>query len=376
MSKPWANKAGEFKRQISEFREIISNTHPVFKPERNRYWLYVSLACPWAHRTLITRHLMGLNDIIGVSVVHWHLDDDGWRFVTNNNNNSSDDGKGPNDEIWYTPTGGVHPKKEFLGYGIIKNDSKREFVDGSFDPHYGIKRLRELYLKANPNYEARVTVPVLWDTKTGTIVNNESSEIVDMFASGVFNELIENNNVNLPKLYPNELKNEIDKFNDWVYDGINNGVYKAGFAENGEVYEQEVRKVFGYLDRLEKILEKKYNTLAEGYTHPREILNNFYCIGEQLTTADIRLYTTIARFDTIYVQHFKCNLNTIRSGYPFVHLWLKNIYWNHDAFKETTNFNHIKLHYSRSHPRINPIGITPLGPEPHIETLSIRPFYN
>jgi len=168
-------------------------------------------------------------------------------------------------------------------------------------------------------------------------------------------------------LVPKELEPQIDEFNSWVYDNINNGVYKAGFAETAIVYEKEVKNVFQHLDRVEQLLKSKYQALEKKYgPDSKEILQHYYVLNGQLTESDVRLYTTIVRFDPVYVQHFKCNLTTIREGYPFIHLWLRNLYWNNDSFRLTTNFNHIKLHYTRSHTRINPLSLTPLGPNPHI----------
>lgn len=368
MSKQWADsKDGAFKRQASSFREMISSTHPIYKPAAGRYWLYVSLACPWAHRTLITRVLKGLSSVIGVSVVHWHLDEKGWRLAPVPN------GQNINKNQFYTSSGGIiTTNTDTSGHvGSISNDSQRINIDSTFDPINGFTRLSEFYYRSDPNYSARFTVPVLWDTQTNTIVNNESSLIIRMFDSGVFDEFVPSKTKsNLPKLVPKDLESEIDEFNTWVYDNINNGVYKAGFAENPEIYEKEVTNVFTNLDRIENILKTKYEKLSEKWSNDIEkILSHFFTVGNQLTEADVRLYTTIVRFDPVYVQHFKCNFTTIRDGYPMIHLWLRNLYWNYPAFKDTTNFEHIKLHYTRSHTRINPLGITPLGPIPAIKSL-------
>ncbi|CCK69734.1 S-glutathionyl-(chloro)hydroquinone reductase KNAG_0C06410 [Huiozyma naganishii CBS 8797] len=363
MSKQWAGKDGAFKRQQSSFKEIVSPSHPVYKPEMGRYWLYVSLACPWAHRTLITRAIKGLTNVIGVTVVHWHLDEKGWRLLTSNESLGVKA---------YTLAGGISTSKEDRSYavGAIPNNSARLFVDSTFDPNNGFDRLSQLYYKSDPEYNARFTVPVLWDKKTNTIVNNESASIIRMFNSGVFDEFAGSDATGYD-LTPKSLTPQIDEFNGWVYDNINNGVYKAGFAESAEVYEKEVTNVFENLDKVEKILADKYAKLEAdlGKDARDKILQRFFTVGEQLTEADVRLYTTIIRFDPVYVQHFKCNFTTIRDGYPYIHLWLRNLYWNFDSFKETTNFEHIKLHYTRSHTRINFLGITPLGPKPDIRPL-------
>lgn len=365
MSKQWAgNTDGAFKRQISSFREMISPDHPIYKPAAGRYWLYVSLACPWAHRTLITRVLKRLTSVIGVSIVHWHLDEKGWRLAPNQTVNQSQ---------FFTPSGGIiTTKHDSSGHvGAVSNNSQRLNIDSTVDPINGFTRLSELYYKSDPNYRARFTVPVLWDTQTNTIVNNESSLIIRMFDSGVFEEFVpEEEKSEVSKLVPKDLEAEIDQFNTWVYDNVNNGVYKTGFAENPEIYEKEVTNVFAHLDKIENILEKKYAKLIEKYSNDTEkVLSHLFTVGDQLTEADVRLYTTIVRFDPVYVQHFKCNFTTIRDGYPMTHLWLRNLYWNYPAFKDTTNFEHIKLHYTRSHTRINPLGITPLGPIPDIKSL-------
>lgn len=359
MSKKWASdKDGAFKRQVSSFKDVISPNNPVFKPAKNRYWLYVSLACPWAHRTLITRVLKGLTSVIGVSVVHWHMDEKGWRLLK---------GSDEKDPKFYTPAGGIASatRDHSVAHGHTLNDSTRLFEDASFDPNQQFERLSQFYFKHDPNYSARYTVPLLWDTETKRIVNNESADIIRIFNSGVFDEFVdkEYRDVNL---YPPKLQSQIDDFNEWVYNNINNGVYKSGFAENPAIYESEVTNVFTHLDKVESILKKNYQELESKYSDKNSILEHYYAVGDQLTEADVRLYTTIVRFDPVYVQHFKCNFRTIRDGYPYINLWLRNLYWNHDAFKLTTDFDHIKLHYTRSHSRINPLGITPLGPKPDI----------
>ncbi|CEP60547.1 S-glutathionyl-(chloro)hydroquinone reductase LALA0_S01e13432g [Lachancea lanzarotensis] len=354
----WANSEdGSFKRQASTFRDTISPSHSVFKPAKGRYWLYVSLACPWAHRTLITRALKGLTSVIGVSVVHWHMDTQGWRFLpyeesTKGEYKSPYGFSGVPGETHSNPTSG------------IRNDSVRPGVDGTIDHNYHYKRISELYYKANPDYSARFTVPVLWDLETQTIVNNESSEIIRIFNSGVFDEFADPK-VEPIDLLPSDLESQIDEINSWVYDNVNNGVYKSGFAESQEVYEKQVSNVFEHVQKLENILRVNYERAVDKYGE-KDAASKLFLLNEQLTEADVRLYPTIVRFDPVYVQHFKCNLSTVRGGFKHLDLWLRNLYWNNDAFHETTNFDHIKLHYTRSHPRVNPLGITPLGPDPVI----------
>lgn len=315
----YADKDGSFKRKDSTFRDRIA-AGTKFAPESGRYHLYVSLACPWAHRTLITRVLKGLTPLIGVSIVHWHLDDNGWRFAT------------------------AEEVKE-AGEGDVRY--------GTVDQVNGLDRLSQLYSKAEKDYGGRWTVPVLWDKKLNTIVNNESSEIIRMFNKD-FNEILPEKYAKVD-LTPPSLLEQIDELNGWIYNNINNGVYKAGFASSQEVYSKEAQNVFDHLDKVEKILEDNHSK------------NKNYLLGDELTEADIRLYTTIVRFDPVYVQHFKVNLGMIRHDYPHINQWLKYLYWKVPGFQETTDFDHIKLHYTKSHKAINPFGITPIGPIPHIQ---------
>jgi glutathionyl-hydroquinone reductase len=308
--------SGEFKRQTSAFRDSISNEPDAkFPAEKGRYHLYVSYACPWAHRTLIARKLKGLEDFISYSVVHWHLGEKGWRFPT------------PQDT-------------DAAGENVVPDP-----VDG----HEGFTHIRDVYFEADPDYAARFTVPVLYDKTRRTIVSNESSEILRMLG-GVFDAQLPAAQAAVD-LYPEALRADIDAVGEWTYDLINNGVYKSGFATTQDAYERNVVKLFEALDRVER-------HLADGQ-------GPFY-FGEQLTETDIRLYVTLVRFDPVYVQHFKCNIRDIRSGYPAIHKWMRNLYWNHAAFRDTTNFLHIKYHYTRSHTQINPHSITPVGPVPDI----------
>ncbi|KAF8521012.1 glutathione S-transferase [Gautieria morchelliformis] len=300
---------GTFKRKDATFRSHVLKGGE-FAPEKGRYHLYVSYACPWAHRTLIFRELKGLQDILPVSVVSPRMGSQGWPFANTD-----------------------------------------EFPGATTDPVNHAQHVKDFYLKVDPNYDGRFTVPVLWDKKTGTIVNNESSEIIRIFNSE-FNDLISPEKAQLD-LYPKELREQIDELNDWVYNTVNNGVYKSGFASTQTAYEAAVYPLFDSLDRLEKILEGKD-----------------YLIGSRLTEADVRLFTTMVRFDPVYHGHFKCNFRTIRGGYPNINRWMKNLYWNNDAFKSTTNFDHIKTHYYWSHTTINPSRVVPAGPVPLIEPLN------
>jgi putative glutathione S-transferase len=299
---------GAFKRAASSFRNVIEKGGQ-FPPEKDRYHLYVSYACPWATRTLIVRKLKGLDDIISVTVVSPRMGEQGWPFA-----------------------------------------SADKFPEANDDPLYGFSHVKELYLKANPEYSGRFTVPVLWDKKNHTIVNNESSEIIRMLNTA-FNDMIPVDKAAID-LYPSNLRPEIDGINDWVYETVNNGVYKAGFASTAEAYEAAVYPLFESLDKVEKILNGKD-----------------YLVGDKLTEADIRLWVTIIRFDPVYVRHFKCNIRDIRNGYPVINSWMKKLYWNNSAFKDSTNFDHIKTHYFWSHPFVNPQRIVPVGPIPHIEPL-------
>ncbi|TFY68102.1 hypothetical protein EVJ58_g1203 [Rhodofomes roseus] len=301
---------GSFNRKASQFRDSLEKGGK-FEPEKGRYHLYVSYACPWATRTLIMRQLKGLEEFIDVSVVSPHMGEHGWPFA-----------------------------------------SADAFPGTDADPLHGAQHVKDLYLRAAPDYEGRFTVPILWDKKQDTIVNNESSEIIREFNSA-FNHLLPEEKAKLD-FYPEHLRKEIDEVNDWVYNTVNNGVYKSGFASTQAAYEQAVHPLFASLDRLEGMIQGKD-----------------YLIGDQLTEADIRLFVTIVRFDPVYVGHFKCNIRTIRDGYPAIHRWLRKLYWNFPAFKETCNFEHIKTHYYWSHPMINPHRIVPVGPIPDILPLDI-----
>lgn len=292
---------GKFKRSRSQFRNWVTKDGSAgptgksgFEAEKDRYHLYVSYACPWAHRTLIMRALKGLEDIITVSAVNPLMLEEGWSF------------------------------KEW-DHVIPDNVNSATY-------------LHQVYTVADPNYSGRVTIPVLWDKKQKTIVSNESSEIIRMFNSA-FDEV----GAKEGDFYPTEWAEEIDEMNEFVYDAVNNGVYKAGFATKQEVYEQEVTDLFNALDQLEAHLEDRK-----------------YLVGDKLTEADIRLWTTLIRFDPVYVGHFKCN---IRQLVDYPNLWRYTCQIYHiPRVKETVFMDHIKHHYYRSHPTINPNRIVPVGP--------------
>jgi putative glutathione S-transferase len=292
---------GHFKRAASQFRNWITADGSAgpsgsggFKAEAGRYHLYVSLACPWAHRTLIFRKLKKLEDLISVSVVDPLMLEKGWEFT--------------------------------VGDGATG------------DKLFGTKALSDIYVKADPHYSGRVTVPVLWDTTINTIVSNESSEIIRMFNSA-FNGLTGST----ADFYPEELQADIDALNAVIYDTVNNGVYKAGFATAQDAYSESVAKLFETLDMLEERLGK-----------------GRYLFGNRVTEADWRLFTTLVRFDPVYVGHFKCNIRRI-ADYPNLSAYLRDLY-QVPGIKETVSIHHIKDHYYRSHKTINPTGIVPDGP--------------
>ena len=285
---------GEFVRKASDFRSWVTADGKAgatgqggFKAEKGRYHLYVSLACPWAHRTLIFRTLKHLDDYIDVTVVEPTMLANVWEMT---------------------------------------------------DPLNGFEFLYQLYLKANPGYQGRVTVPVLWDTQTETIVSNESAEIIRMF-NEAFNQLTGNDD----DYYPEFMRDRIDELNDRIYDNINNGVYRAGFATSQKAYEEAFHSLFDALDWVESLLSRQR-----------------YLLGVQVSEADWRLFTTLIRFDAVYVGHFKCNLRQL-AEYPALSAYLRDLYQT-TGVAETVDFGHIKTHYYASHPTINPTGVIPLGP--------------
>ena len=287
---------GAFKRQDSLFRHWVrADGSTDFLPESGRYHLYVSLACPWAHRTLIMRKLKGLEAHIDISVVNPLMVEKGWTF---------------------DPDPGVIP-----------------------DPLQNAACLYEIYTSVKPDITSRVTVPILWDKQKGTIVNNESSEIIRMF-NAEFTPLAD---PDAPDFYPEPLRGEIDAINQKVYDSVNNGVYKAGFATSQSVYEEAVSGIFATLDELEARLSRQP-----------------FLASEQITEADWRLFTTLIRFDAVYVGHFKCNWRRI-ADYPNLWAYTRQLYqW--PGVAETVDFEHIKGHYYRSHTMINPTQVVPSGP--------------
>ena len=299
LKEDWFDKVsegGEYVRKDSQFRNgIVAND-----AEKDRYHLYVSYACPWAHRTLIFRKLKKLEDIISISVVHPFMDNQGWDF-------------------------------------------KNDYPAATGDTLYNHIRMHEIYTKAQPDYSGIVTVPVLWDKKQKTIVNNESSEIIRILNTS-FNHLIEDEQARALDFYPEKKQAEIDKVNAKVYGNINNGVYRTGFAITQESYEKSYVRLFDTLDEMESILSKQR-----------------YLTGSQITEADWRLFVTLIRFDAVYVGHFKCNKKRIYD-YPNLYNFMLELYqW--PGVAETTNFEHIKYHYYYSHDMINPTQIIPLGPE-------------
>jgi glutathionyl-hydroquinone reductase len=293
---------GKFVRKDAAFRNFVTadgSAGPTgkggFKAEAGRYHLYVSLACPWAHRTLIFRKLKGLEDVIGVSVVHPLMLENGWTFETTDNGSNG-------------------------------------------DALFGSQFMHQIYTRADAAYTGRVTVPVLWDKETGTIVSNESSEIIRMFNSAFVGIT-----GNTADYYPQALHGEIDAVNAAVYPNVNNGVYRAGFATTQEAYEAAYADLFAELDRLEEWLA-----------------SNRYLTGKTLTEADWRLFTTIVRFDAVYVSHFKCNRNRI-VDFPNLSGWLRELY-QIEGVAETVSMAQIKTHYFASHETINPTRIVPVGP--------------
>ena len=289
-------KDGRFVRADSVFRDqVTADGSSGFKAEAGRYHLYVSLACPWAHRTLIYRKLNGLEDAISVSVVDPFMDEDGWAF--------SD------------------------GPGCIP------------DTLFGFERMHQVYTRADAKCSGRVTVPVLWDKQQGTIVNNESAEIIRML-----NTAFAGVGGGGPDLYPAPLRAEIDVVNARVYNDINNGVYRTGFATTQAAYKEAFDELFAALDWVEGRLARQR-----------------YVCGTQITEADWRLFPTLLRFDPVYVGHFKCNLRRI-ADYPSLSNYLRELYQT-PGIAETCDLGHIKQHYYRSHASINPTGIVPGGPE-------------
>ena len=298
---------GRFVRKAPQFRNWVTTDGRAgpsgkggFKAEIGRYHLYVSLACPWAHRTLIFRALKGLEKMISVSVVHWYMAENGWTFD--------------------------------VGDGVAP------------DTVNGAQFLYQVYTQAKPDYSGRVTVPVLWDKHTKTIVSNESPEIIRMFNTA-FDEVgsVQGD------YYPKHLRSEIDTLNERIYTTLNNGVYRCGFATTQAAYEEAITPLFDTLDWLEDILSRKR-----------------YLTGAQITEADWRLFTTLIRFDPVYVGHFKCNIRRI-ADYPNLSNYLRDLY-QQPGIAGTVNMEHIKRHYYESHTSINPSRIVPTGPDTDFTT--------
>ncbi|WP_318483210.1 glutathione S-transferase family protein [Photobacterium leiognathi] len=293
---------GKFERKASSFRNWITKDGSAgitgeagFKAELNRYHLYVSLACPWAHRAIIYRQLKGLDSMMPMSVVNAYMGENGWNFEA--------------------------------GDGVVA------------DPIFNAQFLHQIYTQADPDYTGRVTVPVLWDKHKQTIVSNESADIIRMLNSAF-------DDVGAVKVdfYPQALRQQIDELNDFVYANINNGVYRAGFATTQEAYDEAVIALF---DALE-VIEQRLSTQR-------------YLLGEHITEADWRLFTTLVRFDAVYVGHFKCNLKRI---VDFPHIWgyVRDLY-QVEGIAQTVDIDYIKAHYYGSHETINPTRIIPKGPK-------------
>ncbi|KJV33161.1 glutathione S-transferase family protein [Luteibacter yeojuensis] len=293
---------GRFEREPTRFRHWITpdgapgpTGEGGFKAEPGRYHLYIARACPWAHRTTIFRAIKGLDDMIGLSVTHWLMGEDGWTFE---------------------PAGGVVP-----------------------DDINGVRYLHELYQLADPAVSGRASVPVLWDKARRAIVSNESADIIRMF-----NSAFDGVGARRGDYYPAGLRTEIDGFNERIYDTLNNGVYKAGFASTQEAHEEAIGPLFATLDWLEL-----------------HLAGHRYLCGDELTEADWRLFTTLLRFDLVYHGHFKCNVRRI-VDYPALWAYTRALY-QQPGIRETVDFGHIKKHYYMSHPWLDPTRIVPVGPE-------------
>jgi putative glutathione S-transferase len=293
---------GRFVRWESRYRNWITRDGAPgptgeggFKAEPGRYHLYVSFACPWAHRTLIMRALKGLESAISLSVAHWHMGENGWTFAT--------------------------------APGVMQ------------DPIHNANYLYQIYLADDPKASGRATTPVLWDKAQGRIVNNESADIMRMF-----NDAFNGVGAQPGDYYPAQLQSDIDALNERIYHAVNNGVYQAGFATSQEVYEEAAFNVFAMLDELEERLARSR-----------------YLFGDRSVETDWRLFTTLIRFDAVYVGHFKCNLRRL-VDYPNLSRYARDLF-QFPRISGTVNFDHIRKHYYTSHKAINPTGIVPIGPE-------------
>jgi glutathionyl-hydroquinone reductase len=302
-------KSGEFQRQQDAFREWVSNDGSTPYPAAaGRYHLYVSLACPWASRTVIFRKLKGLEEAIGMTMVDPIRDENGWALRD--------------------PSGKIQPGAPFE----------------STDPINGFHFLSEAYKATDPNYSARVTVPILWDKQTKKIMNNSEDDICCMF-NDVFDDVAKNKGVDF---FPNEIEPEHTRLCSFLHDNVNNGVYKAGFATRQRPYEIACRRLFEALDQLEERLSKSR-----------------FLFGSRIVEADWRFFCTLIRFDVVYHGHFKCNLRRI-IDYPNVQGYLMDLY-QQPGIAETVNFDHIKRHYYMTHTEINPTRIVPIGPALDLE---------
>jgi len=287
---------GQYDRQDDEFRDWVTDDGSSGYPAaKGRYHLYVSLACPWAHRTIIVRRLKQLEPVVGMTVVDPIRDDRGWAF--------------------------------------------RDGAGHTADPVNGFQFLSEAYAATNPKYQARVTVPVLWDCERRRIINNSDDDIMRMF-----NQAFDQFTNSSLDLYPKDLGTDIDKLNTFIYENVNNGVYRAGFATSQIAYEQGVRKLFDALDLMENRLSAQR-----------------YLFGQRIVEPDWRFFVTLIRFDAVYHGHFKCNIRRI-VDYPNLFGYLKDLY-QQEGIADTVNFDHIKRHYYITHDDINPTGIVPLGPD-------------
>ncbi len=294
---------GTWQRQQSPFRRwVTADGSGEFPAEAGRYHLYVAKACPWAHRAIIFRRLKGLEDAIGMTVVDPIRDEQGWRFIA---------GDAPDDP-----------------------------ANGERDPLHGWRYLAEGYRLADPSFDGRVTVPTLWDRETETAVNNESADVIRMLNSefDAFAAYPERD------YYPVELRDDIDSINEWVYATVNNGVYRCGFATSQSAYDDAFDELFASLDKLDAMLGERR-----------------YLLGDRITEADWRLFTTLVRFDAVYVGHFKCNLRRI-ADYSNLWPYARELY-QIPGIAGTVDFDHIKRHYYVTHDQINPTGIVPKGPE-------------
>ncbi len=286
---------GEFQRQEDAFRGwVTADGSSGYPAAAGRYHLYVSWACPWAHRTIIVRKLKQLEDVVGMTVVDPIRDERGWAF--------------------------------------------RDGPGHSHDPINGFRFLSEAYIATDPAYRGRVTVPALWDTVTKRIISNSDDDLMRVF-NNAFNRFTKST----LDLYPKELRTEIDRLNEYIYENVNDGVYRAGFATSQKAYERAVKNVFATLDELETRLATRR-----------------YLFGDRMVEADWRFFVTLVRFDAVYHGHFKCNIRKI-SEYPHLFGYLRDLY-QHDGIAETVNFDHIKRHYYITHDDINPTRIVPLGP--------------